>query len=284
MADISSSKVYKFKLSDVSVTVTVDTSFCSGDIKKVNPLFELLHYHAAYELFVTDGEPMIVNTATESREYSDAAVCIPPFFEHKATRKKDYRILFSCSASGHGDSDFARFMNSVSNFEITELRINKPIEFCLSELYVILDDNSALADEAASAILKMLFFNLYRENFDNGEKRSLKIDESYLVKIDSLFAKCNAEISVDLVAESLGLSRRQTSRVIKRYYKTTLSKLVTQRRLKVARNMLLSGEYSVSKIVEEVNFPSESYFYSQFKKEYGMTPLKYKKAYGASKA
>ena len=64
--------------------------------------------------------------------------------------------------------------------------------------------------------------------------------------------------------------------------KTTLSKLITKHRLKAAQNMLLSGKYSISSIVEEVNFSSESYFYSQFKKEFGMTPLKYKKIYASS--
>ena len=80
------------------------------------------------------------------------------------------------------------------------------------------------------------------------------------------------------MADKLGLSTRQTSRVIMKYYNSTLSELVTNQRLNVARHMLLSGEHSVSEIVEAVNFSSESYFYQQFKKKYGTTPRKYVKA------
>lgn len=184
---------------------------------------------------------------------------------------------------GRGDSDFAVFMNSLSDSDVRELKINASIAFYMREFYNLISDGTSAVDEAQSAIMKMIFFNLFRENFDNGEKRQFNADESYLAKIDSILANFNTDISVDLVAENLGLSRRQTSRVIKKYYKTTLSRLVTQHRLKAASNMLMSGEYSIAKIVEEVNFPSESYFYLQFKKEYGMTPLKYKKAHAIPK-
>ena len=95
-----------------------------------------------------------------------------------------------------------------------------------------------------------------------------------------IIASYKEDITLASVAKKLGLSTRQTSRVIMKHYKSTLSELVTNQRLNVASLMLLSGEHSISEIVEKVNFSSESYFYSQFKKKYGMTPLKYKRENG----
>lgn len=278
MADINSSKIYKFKLSEVSVTVTIDNSYYFGDTAS-NTQFsaEWLHDHAVNELFVTEDEPIIIDTVGGVREYQNSAICIPPFFEHRAIRKKDYRILFSYAAAEHSDSDFSFFMNSICNPDICVLRINNSVSFYTAELNELLKAELNVSDEVVSAVLKMLFYSLFRENFNIEKKRYSGADESCLVKIDNILAKCDSDISIGCVAQKLGFSRRQTSRIIMKYYKTTLSKLVTQRRLNVARSMLLSGEYTVSEIVEKVNFTSESYFYSQFKKRFGVTPLKYKR-------
>lgn len=50
-----------------------------------------------------------------------------------------------------------------------------------------------------------------------------------------------------------------------------------EKRLSVATELLLRSDKTIQEIVEYVNFPSERYFYSQFKKAFNCTPYKYKK-------
>lgn len=279
MADLINSKIFKFKLFDVSVTVTVDGSFSAKKRKQVAPLhFDWLHYHAEYELFITGSELIKMHTEDGVYEYRDIAVCVPPRLRHRAMRNDDFRLFFDFTERGRKASEFASFMNSLTRSEPVPLKINSSVSFCAEQLYTLLDDAENAPDEVVSAVLKMLFYNLYRENYVIKEKPRTKNEESYLVKIDLIIAKCEENITLGYVAKSLGLSTRQTSRVIMKYYNSTLSELVTNQRLNVARHMLLSGEHSVSEIVEAVNFSSESYFYLQFKKKYGTTPRKYVKA------
>ena len=280
MADLNSSKLYKFKLFDVLVTVTVDGSYCSEKKKYTSaPFSEWLHYHAEYELFIATDESLKLDTEEGILEFRNAAVCVPPLFKHRAIRNKDYKFFFDFSPASAKSSGFGAFMKSLSSSTTRTLEVNESVRFYVSELYELFEECSA-SDEIVTSLLKMLFYSLYRKNYVANEKQKNWGEESYLVKIDMIIASYKEDITLGYVAEKLGLSTRQTSRVIMKYYKSSLSELVTNQRLNVARLMLLSGEHSITEIVEEVNFSSESYFYSQFKKKFGMTPLKYKRENG----
>ncbi len=278
MADSRNSRIFKFKLSDVSVTVTVDGSFCSENReKRILPFSDWHHYHAEYELFIAMKDPFKIDTEGGVSKYCEAAVCVPPLFKHRAIRENDFRLFFDYANLCRKAKGFGDFMNSLSTVSPTVLKINDSVRFYVTELNELLKDGNSVPDEVVASVLKMLFYSLYRENHVEKEMHRSSGAESYLVKIDMIIANYKDDITLGYVAEKLGLSPRQTSRVITKYYKSTLSELVTNQRLNVARLMLLSGEHSVSEIVEKVNFSSESYFYSRFKKKYGMTPLKYKK-------
>ncbi|MGN0179120.1 MAG: helix-turn-helix domain-containing protein, partial [Monoglobaceae bacterium] len=110
------------------------------------------------------------------------------------------------------------------------------------------------------------------------EKNSNQRFDSYFIAIDGIIKDYQKNINLKSVADDLHLSTKQASRIIKKYYKTTLSQLVVKKRLGVACALLENSDMAVSDIVKHINFPSESYFYSQFKKAYETTPLQYRKS------
>jgi AraC-like DNA-binding protein len=285
MKDFNSSKVYKIKIYDMTVTVTADSSYLSSNGAEKAPYFaDWHHYHAVHELFIVGNEPILINTESGTAEYKECALCIPPFFNHKAIRDQDYRLLFSIAESGVLSSEFAELAIRISSAtEPLALRINDSVLLYAKELSRVLSSGALLSDEMAVSLLKLIFCNIYQESIEVKRGGFSKSEESYLVAIERILVNYQDDISLGAVAEKLGLSTRQASRIIMKHYKTSLSNLVTERRLNVARLMLLSGRFSVSEIVERVNFTSESYFYSQFKKVYGCTPLQYKKTYSAGK-
>ena len=57
--------------------------------------------------------------------------------------------------------------------------------------------------------------------------------------------------------------------------------MVRDKRLDRACELLRSTELPISEVARRVNFSSENYFYSEFGKLYGTTPLKYRKKYKA---
>jgi len=278
MSTSNISKIYKFKLADLTVTVTVDNSYFGEATKPFDGIpVEWLHYHALHELFFVVGAPIVINTDSKKREYADSVVCVPPFLKHKTERNGDCRILFSYTKNADTGTDFSRFMDAFcAHDDIVSYRIDSGMEIYIKELGELFEASSDLADEMAVSLLKMIFYSIYRVNAKIKPYTAKSTNDSYLVKIDRILASYGDDITLSSVADRLGLSTRQTSRIIMKHYKSSLSDLLTQQRLEVAKRLLLNSEMTVSEIVEHVNFPSESYFYVRFKKAFGMTPMKYK--------
>lgn len=276
------SKIYKFKLSNMNITVTIDDSY-SGmiPVKDSNyiPAFETLHNHALHELFFVGDEPFTIFTEDGMTEYKNCFVCIPPLLNHYSVRYEDYRILFSFQQHTNTHSDFSDFIyRSFSTDKPFCGAINRSLTFYIKEFSNLIYSQNELADESAISVLKLIFYNIFNSNTKVQTPKNQTVNDSYLIKIDAAVSDFKKDITLQSVADILGLSTKQTSRIIRKYYNATLSELVMKMRLRVACKLLSGSDMSISDIVEYINFPSESYFYSQFKKTYGSTPLKYRKS------
>ena len=73
------------------------------------------------------------------------------------------------------------------------------------------------------------------------------------------------------------MSTRQVSRIIAKEYGCTLSQLVNDKKLDSAKMMLKNTDMTVGEIASAVNIGGENYFYTIFKKRYGISPLRYRK-------
>lgn len=89
----------------------------------------------------------------------------------------------------------------------------------------------------------------------------------------------NPKLNVKFVAENLFISQSYLYRCAKVRYKYGLSEYIKNEKLKIAKNMIASGCYSFSYISENLNFCSQSYFSTEFKKKFGMTPITYAKQF-----
>jgi len=90
----------------------------------------------------------------------------------------------------------------------------------------------------------------------------------------------NSKLSLDLVADSLGLSPSYLSRTINAELGTSFSDYVNAFRVEAAKNFLENPEFSNYTIVSiglEAGFNSKSAFFDVFKKATGKTPSEYKK-------
>lgn len=276
------SKIYKFKLSTLNITVTIDDSYSGmipGRDSNEFPAFETLHNHALYELFFVGDEPLTIFTEDGMTEYKNCFICIPPLLDHYSVRYEDYRILFSFQQHGNIHNDFSDFIyRSFSTDKLFCGAINQSLTFYIKEFSKLIYSQDALADESAISVLKLIFHNIYNSNTTPQIPKTQTVNDSYLIKIDAAVSDFKKDITLQSVADILGLSTKQTSRIIRKYYNATLSELVMKMRLRAACKLLSGSDMSISDIVEYINFPSESYFYSQFKKAYGSTPLKYRKS------
>lgn len=197
---------------------------------------------------------------------------------HNSIRCNDYRILFSYVAPNERKNEIYDFFEKVfSTNEPFTLKSNEMQYLYLKEITKYIRDSSPISNEIVSSLLKLIFLDIYNCNAVTNKNSSDPRQNSYFITIDSIIQNYQNEINLKVVADALHLSIKQASRVIRKHYKTSLSSLINQKRLMAACTLLESTDMAISDIVEYVNFPSDSYFYAQFKKRFGCTPLKYRK-------
>ena len=274
------SKIYKFKIAELDISVTIDESFTVIPDEFDSSILsaEEIHCHALHELFFVGNNPLIILNENSPLEYKNCLVCIPPLFNHNSIRSDDYRILFSYKKSKNKTA-FSDFMDSMFSSDIPfSAKTDSSLNVYISELATLIHNSGIISSEIITSLLKLIFYDIYKCNGEIKEKNVSNTRDSHLIIIDHVLNNYQKDINLQIVADALNLSTKQASRIIRKNYKATLSELATARRLSVACALLLTTDMSVSDIIEHINFPSESYFYSQFKQKYGCTPLKFRKS------
>ncbi|MDW7659547.1 MAG: helix-turn-helix transcriptional regulator, partial [Bacillota bacterium] len=84
------------------------------------------------------------------------------------------------------------------------------------------------------------------------------------------------DFSTKLAAQEVSLSIVYFNRLFKKETGVSFSTCLNKYRLDMACILLATTDLSMSQICERVSFVNESYFYTLFKKEYGITPQKYR--------
>jgi AraC-like DNA-binding protein len=92
--------------------------------------------------------------------------------------------------------------------------------------------------------------------------------------IDGDFA--NPNLSVDIIAEKLNLSAAHVGRVYRNLTGRSIQEALNQKRLDSARELLLKEKITIAEICDTVGIANPMYFYTQFKKQFGLTPKEYR--------
>ena len=87
-----------------------------------------------------------------------------------------------------------------------------------------------------------------------------------------------SKITVDDIAAQLGYSRSHTSRIFHENFGFSPGEFIIRTKLEESKMLLVNSDKSISEISSMLLFSSQSHFQSSFKKQYGITPLKYRKS------
>ena len=85
------------------------------------------------------------------------------------------------------------------------------------------------------------------------------------------------DISVEDVAEHVGMSASYLSRQIKKYEGKSFIMLLNSIRIETAQGLLNNPQIKIHEIAQMVGFAKTSYFIHVFKKNYGITPGEYRR-------
>ncbi len=95
--------------------------------------------------------------------------------------------------------------------------------------------------------------------------------------IDKNFA--NPDLSLRMLAEMTGLSPAYFGKIFTAQTTFSFSDYLMNTRMKKAEQLLAETKLPIAKVSESIGLTNTNYFYSIFKKRYGMTPLAYRRAH-----
>lgn len=84
-------------------------------------------------------------------------------------------------------------------------------------------------------------------------------------------------LTTQSLADHFGYTREYFCRIFKQYGGQTFKQYLTEFRLNIATQELISSELPIGMIAMEVGFPDEKSFFTAFKRKYQITPMQYRK-------
>ena len=142
-------------------------------------------------------------------------------------------------------------------------------------------------------ILRRTIFNLLntrkvmRYKFTGNESQEDKIEEVKMKSPDEKLLErvmtvinnniSNSDLSVDMIAQEVGISRVHLHRKMKELTNQTPHDFIRNLRLKQAANLLASQHHNVTEVMYACGFSNSASFSTMFRKFYGMSPRDYMK-------
>lgn len=143
----------------------------------------------------------------------------------------------------------------------------------LSDFYIRLMDEAGTPEEVESIHKKMVLD--YTNRMLSLQKEG-DISNTVSQCIDYIYKNIHDRITVDDLAEHVGVSRSHLSRLFKKELNISISEYIRNRKLDRAKNLLQYSDYSAIEITNYLAFASQSHFIMSFEKYVGMTPKKYR--------
>lgn len=276
-----------FDIGDMTVTVLKNSSLGQMNINdRCDP-----HFHTHFEFqYIKSGQVALEGDSTMHIAKQDDFIIIPPGTFHNSEANNEFSrftLMFSIMQNGKNENDFSeychysRILDSVNG--ITVLKdskvsdgfkkvIDKGLNTTPVNLHIIKLNLSMLFISIMQGIEKNSTVCSAAENSTNGVKWSHEneqmkfIIENYIIKN---FADSNAS---EEIAKALNMSSRNCSRVVKNLLGKSISELVTQQRMHIAKSLITKTDRQLGDIAEAVGYKTYVAFFTAFKKYYGISP------------
>lgn len=154
------------------------------------------------------------------------------------------------------------------------------IHLLLKQVFVELKSQDVGYLQVISALLQMCLIEVVRRcetvpKNSNTNFETMNLADKKTFVTEKAFLYEYKDLTLAKLAQSLGLSLRQTERFLKNHYDKTFSEKRTEARMSAATLLLKNKDWTLLEICERLGYSSIEYFSSQFKKYYHMTPREY---------
>jgi YesN/AraC family two-component response regulator len=179
-----------------------------------------------------------------------------------------------------------RFWEEVALKYVPGVKLDVPVEFPISyELKELMNlfkmecrkgekNNESVINLYATMLCVQLMKDCRRvQTCSNDKKVKLNIDNVG----EYIFAHCEKNITLDFLAEALGITKYHFIRIFCKKMGETPHSYLIKARLSRAKTLLEGNQYSVSEISDLLSFSTPHYFSKAFKKNTGLSPQQYRK-------
>ena len=281
----------KIAYTDLNIQTTIDNiSFQVLNIvyERFNrPMPKHSHGNNSYELhYIPSGHGIVTNDGKTNDAEPGTLYMTGPHVEHEQMPSKDdpmeeYCIYFKLSkaisktsAPETAASIFAKTHFWYGKDSQNLLEIIKQIFFELENKYTgYMIQVEALLQQCIVKIVRN--YETHRVSDSHFTHTNL-VDSKYLI-VEESFLYDYESITLESLADRLGLGIRQTERFIKEYYGKTFTQKKTEARMSMAKIFLNDKDISISEIAKRLNYSSVEHFAYAFKKYYGISARDYRK-------
>lgn len=271
-------------IEDVHFTVLTDygVSLSGADAHKE---LNLSHFHSYYEVFFIQNGYLDITFETGKiqlkqndfivvpprkthysamKDTSDSRLCLSFSFE-KNNLKSNYNlysILLKIFSNEYLYIENAKHIHDTLNrlIECISVKNHLKASLCFHEFIIKLIDHSS-----------QIMSEQIPETFSDSNMR-----RTYL--LDNFISNHYAEnVTIQLLANQLHLSTRQTNRIVQAYYGCTYREVIAKKRINAAVILLGKSDMSISEIAGVVGYNSLKGFYNSFKKHCDCLPAQYRK-------
>ena len=95
---------------------------------------------------------------------------------------------------------------------------------------------------------------------------------------DFINVNLNKKLTAEVLCEHFLINKKQLYGHIKDAFNCSLKDFITAKRIELAKKLLVTTDFSVARICEKCGFSDYNNFIQRFKKEVGLTPLRFKKS------
>lgn len=125
----------------------------------------------------------------------------------------------------------------------------------------------SVSNIAVMLVKYILLENMFRSDFSESTQRVVNYINQNLCR----------ELSIKEISQNCNVSKSVIYKNFRKSFNMTVSEYVNSKRIEKSLDLLLKTEYSIEEISQKVGFLSTSYFSRTFKKQMGISPLKYRK-------
>ena len=252
------------------------------------------HSHGDWELkfFARGRASHIVNRRTRSIA-EGSLLLIQPGRTHFQTETSvhdnavQYTFRFSLKAPTEGSTQIAKQAYEETLALLKHINVIPDADIVLPHFEAIrreLKERKVGYNEYVRSELKNLFLDFLRLSGNipkcmfNAEKA--KVESSWRQRINDFFYKqYMKDIKLQDLADELGVSRRQVSRIVLKEFGVSYVEKLTNVRIEQAKYLLSYTDTELKKISSACGFATYSYFNTCFRKCTRMTPSEYRSSY-----